>query len=350
MAMFDHGLPAMQLSDWFECPHLARARAQAPGLSFRALRGTSEVEAMSRVSHLSWRADGVEWLTRPEEIREWLEDTSDHDHVSDVLVMESGGKVVGYSELTWDSKDADPKYYGHVVFLLPEWRGRGVMEAVFDSNESRLREISAASPVTGRCFIKVWAYDGPNDWRTKVESSGHSPTWHLLEMVHKDLASLKDAPMPEGLDYGPVRPDEYHAIWLLYRECFSAEQWSSPEKWSERAYEEWLRSPNFSPPLWRVARAGDEIVGVVENYVNDEECSSLGRRVAHSGPVCVRDGWRRKGITTYLMTSSLKHLRDIGVEEVTLDTEVENKSRAMRVYQKVGFATRRTFTFYAKPL
>ena len=46
----------------------------------------------------------------------------------------------------------------------------------------------------------------------------------------------------------------------------------------------------------------------------------------------------------------MKLLRDMGVDEVTLDTEVENKSRAMRVYEGVGFSTRRTFTFYAKPV
>jgi GNAT superfamily N-acetyltransferase len=340
----------MQLPEWLECPHLARAKAQVPGLSFRGPKGTSEVDTMSRTSHLSWRADGVEWLVRPEDLREWLEDASDHDHGTDVLVMEVDGEVIGYSELAWDSKDADPKYYGHSVHVLPEWRGRGIMEAVFESNESRLREICSASPVSGRCFIRLWAYDGPNDWRSKVESSGYSPMWHQLEMAHTDLGALRDAPRPEGLDYGPARPEEYPAIWALFRDCFSGEQWSPPERWSEQAYEDWLRSPNFTPHLWKVARAGGEIVGVVENYATEEEWSALGRKVAHSNRVCVRDGWRRKGITTYLMTSSLKHLRDIGVEEVTLDTEVENKSRAMRVYEKVGFTTRRTFTFYAKPL
>lgn len=340
----------MSLSNWLDCAHLKRISAQIPGLSFRGFRDASDIEKMSEVSHLSWKADGVEWVVTVEETESWLEDASDHDHRLDVVFAEVDGAVVGYSEVTWDSSEADPKYYGHSVSLLPQWRGKGIAEAMFESNEDRIREISSVHPVSGRGYIKLWAFDGPSEWRTIVESSGVSPIWHLLEMVHRDLASVRDRPAPEGLDFGPVRPEEYPRIWALFRECFSHEQWSSPEKWSDRAYDEWMHSSKFTPSLWMVARSGEEIVGVVENYVNDDECATCGRRIAHSNRVCVKSDWRRKGISTYLLTRSLNLLRDIGVEEVTLDTEVENKSRAMRVYEGVGFVTRRTFTFYAKPL
>ena len=340
----------MPLSNWLDCIHLRRISAQVPGLSFRGFRDASDIEKMSEISHLSWKADGVEWLMTVEDTISWLEDKSDHDHRLDILIAEVDGEVAGYSELAWDSSEADPKYYGHSVYVLPRWRGQGLTQAMFESNEARIREIASLRPSKGRDYYKLWAFDGPSEWRALVELSGFSPMWHLLEMVHKDLGSVRDRPEPEDLDFGPVRPEEYPRIWALFRECFSNEQWSSPGKWSDRAYEEWTRSARFTPDLWAVARSGTEIVGVVENYVNEEECATYGRRVAHSNRVCVKVGWRRKGITTYLLTRSLKYLRDMGVEEVTLDTEVENKSMAMRVYEGVGFSTRRTFTFYGKPL
>ncbi|MGD9962350.1 MAG: GNAT family N-acetyltransferase [Thermoplasmata archaeon] len=340
----------MQLSNWLDCPHLRRASAQVPGLSFRGFRGAPDIEKMSTVSHMSWKADGVEWLLAAEETASWLEDKSDHDRHMDLLFAEVEGDVVGYSEVVWDSSVADPKYYGHSVYLLPGWRGKGIAEAMFESNEARIREISAAYPAGGRAYIRVWAYDGPSEWRSVIESSGFFPAWHLLEMAHADLVSVRDCPTPEGLDFGPVRPDEYPKVWALFRECFSDEQWSSPEKWSEKAYREWLASPNFMPALWMVARSGEDVIGVVENYANKDEWAAYGRKVAHSNRVCVRSDWRRKGVTTYLLTQSLKLLRGIGVEEITLDTEVENKSMAMKVYEGVGFTARRTFTFYAKPL
>ncbi|MDQ1372136.1 MAG: family N-acetyltransferase [Candidatus Thermoplasmatota archaeon] len=340
----------MSLSDWLECPHLRMISAQVPGLSFRGFRGAADIETMSKVSHLSWKADGVEWMVSPEETASWLEDKSDHDHRLDLLFAEVGGEVVGFCKLVWDSSEEDPKYYGHSAHLLPQWRGMGITKAMFESNEARIQEISSAHPVGGRAYIKLWAYDGPSEWRGIVESSGFSPIWHLLEMVNADLASVRDHQAPEGLDFGPVRSEEYPKVWALFRDCFSHEQWSSPEEWSARAYDEWLQSPNFTPNLWMVARSGEDVIGVVENYVNEGEWATFGRKVAHSNRVCVRSDWRRKGVSTYLLTRSLKLLRDIGVDEVTLDTEVENKSRAMRVYEGVGFAARRTFTFYAKPL
>ena len=344
------GCLAMTVSNWMDCQHLRGISADVPGLSFRGYRDASDIEMMSRVSHLSWKADGVEWLVTPEDTARRLEDTSDHDHRADILIAEVDGEAVGFSELAWNSPDQDPKYYGHSVHLLPQWRGKGLMEAMFKSDEMRLQEISSHHPVTGRCYFKLWAFDGPNEWKGIVESSGYSPIWHLLEMAHNDLSSVRDVPPPDGLDFGPVRPEDYPKVWALFRECFSQEQWSSPERWSEKEYEEWTRSTDFCPDLWKVARAGSVIVGVVESCISERQCAAYGRRIAYSNRVCVKDGWRRKGIATYLLTSSLNQLRAMGIEEVSLDTEVENKSRAMRVYMGVGFTTRRTFTFYAKPL
>jgi mycothiol synthase len=341
---------AMNLSNWLECPHLRRISGQVSGLRFRAMDRPSDIETMSEISHLGWKADGVEWMVSPADIRSWLEDKTDHDHHDDVLLVEHDGGVVGFSELAWKSPDEDPFYFGHSVHLLPAWRGKGIMEAMFESNEARLKEITSALNLPGRSHIKLWAFDGPNDWKTLVESSGYEPIWHLLEMTHSSLDSVKDVPEPRGFDFSPVRPDEHERIWALFRECFAHEPWSSPDNWSQDAYEAWIRSPGFSPALWKVARAGSEIVGAVENCVSEEECAAYGRRVARSVKVCVKDGWRRKGLATYLLVSSLKSLRNMGIEEVSLDTEVENKSRAMKVYEGVGFVTRRTFTFYVRTL
>lgn len=349
-AMFRDACGVAQIPRWLDCPHLALIAEQVPGLRFRMLALPSDIEDMSRVSHLSWKADGVEWMVSPEETRSWLEDRSDHDHKEDVLIAESGGQIIGFSELAWKPSEDDPVYYSHTVHLLPDWRGRGIMEAMFESNERRLREVTSDLPVKGRAYVRLWAYDGPNDWKSVIESSGYQPIWHLLEMARKSLDSVTEAPEPDGFDFGPVRPEEYPKIWALFRECFSSQPWESPDRWSKEVYEAWLRSPNFAPGLWKVARAGDEIVGVVENCVSEEECDAYGRKVARSVRVCVKDGWRRKGLATYLLTSSLKLLRNIGIDEVSLDTEVENESMAMRVYEGVGFETRRTFTFYAKPL
>ncbi len=331
------------------CPHLARAAGEVHGLSFRGLRDASEAGTMSRLSHLSWKADGVEWLLSPEDIASGLAGKGSR-RGTEVVFAELGGTQVGYAQVSWDEANPPQGRYRQAVHLLPEWRGRGIREAMFRSNEERMTVLATEHGLSGACGAEVWALDVPSKWRDLVESSGYAPVWHLLEMVRRDLGSVEDVPAPAGLDFGPVLPDDHPKVWALCRDCFSEDMWSGPERWNEESYREWVASDRFRPELWKVARSGTDVVGLVENQVSEEECRTLGRRVAHCNMVCVREDWRRKGVATYLLKSSLKSLRDIGIEEATLDTEVENVSRAMRVYEAVGFVLRRNFTFYRKPL
>lgn len=76
IARIGPNLNSMTLNDRASCPHLRRAAEEVEGLSFRGLSGPSDAEIMSRVSHLSWKDDGVEWLVSPEDIRSRLEDKS----------------------------------------------------------------------------------------------------------------------------------------------------------------------------------------------------------------------------------------------------------------------------------
>lgn len=331
-----------------ECAHLRRIALAVPRMVFRSLKDRSEVETMSRISHLSWMADGIEWFVPADDMMYSLGDGGTRG--SEVVFAEVEGTVVGYSMISWDSANAGHSFYRHSVHVLPEWRGKGLTTAMFRSNEDRLRVLHRHRGSSVPRGVEVWAVDTPSEWKDLVESSGYKPSWHLLELVHSDLSSVEEAPEPEGLDFGPVRPEEYPLFWSLCRECFSGDSWSTPERWSEQEYGEWVRSDRFVPALWEVARAGRDVVGLVENYMNEAECRSLGRRIAHANMVCVRSDWRRKGVATCLLTKSLKHLRDIGVEEVTLDTGAENVSTAVKVYEGVGFVVRRKYTFYVKPL
>lgn len=341
---------AVSISSWSECPHLKRIAAEVPGLAFRSLRDKSEAEAMSRISYLSWKADGIEWLVSPEDMAFGLGSLDDGRIGTEVVFAEMNGTPIGYSQVGWDPTNAAEAYYVHSVHILPEWRVKGLREAMFMSNEDRVRAIHRLHGSTSGRGVQLWAIDSADEWKGLVESADYRPTWHLLEMVHTDLGSVGDPPVPAGLDFSPVRAEEYRKVWSLCRDCFSGEVWSPPDKWGDDMFREWVGSETFTPSLWKVARSGNEVVGLVENSISEEECRVLGRKVAHANRVCVRDDWRRKGVATYLLTSSLKHLRDNGVEEVTLDTEVENVSMAMRVYASVGFVVRRNFTFYRKPL
>jgi ribosomal protein S18 acetylase RimI-like enzyme len=71
-------------------------------------------------------------------------------------------------------------------------------------------------------------------------------------------------------------------------------------------------------------------------------------RTRRSGTIVtldVRDGYRRKGYGTRLLTRSEEILSDIGVEAYDLQVDVNNQS-AIRFYKKHGFQTVRTLRRY----
>ncbi len=321
-----------------------------PGLRFRRVGGEEDFKAMSAVGQRSWDADGVEWVVTPEDIAHRFATKKDHDPRDDVLLAEVDGNIIGFSSLEWDTSDEDPKRYRSDVKLLPEWRDNGIREALFRYNEDEIRRIASGHAQFPNRRIAVWANEAPNDWKRIVDSTGYTPLWRLFEMAHTDLTGVKETPLPAGMEVRPPRPEEYAKVWALFRDCFQDEKWSSPANWTEERYREWLSSPRFMPSMIEAAWSGDVLVGAVEATMDEEECASLGKRVGRADKVCVRAGWRGKGIAMALLTRSLVRLRSMGAVEVNLDTEAENRSEAWRVYERAGYRIRRTFQFYEKPV
>ena len=320
------------------------------GLRFRVFDDDSDYGKMSRVNQRSLEADGVVWIESEEDIRSRFSAVKDRDPRSDVIFVEVNGETVGYAQLSWDNEQESVKAYIHSVYLLPEWRGRGIREALFTHNEKRLRKIAAGHDFESRKYLQVWTYDEPNDWKRIVETMGYVSVWHLLEMAHTRLSQVKVSELAEELNIRPPREEEYHKLWELYRECFLGEPWFVPFTWSEDAYRNWISSSTFDPELIFVAWDRTKPVGIVEMVINDEEIRRTDNKVAHAWAVCVSEGWRRRGVARALLTRGLSKVRDLGMEEVLLDTEAENKHSAMKVYESVGFDVRRAFTFHRKPI
>jgi len=76
----------------------------------------------------------------------------------------------------------------------------------------------------------------------------------------------------------------------------------------------------------------------VEHNVKSGRISGIGVLKAH----------RRKGIGTRLMLQSLKTLRAEGMTKAMLDTEDINPTRAITLYEKVGFKVLQEYVTYEK--
>jgi ribosomal protein S18 acetylase RimI-like enzyme len=71
--------------------------------------------------------------------------------------------------------------------------------------------------------------------------------------------------------------------------------------------------------------------------------SMVAPRVAHTTQICVMPGYQRNGLGRRLMESAIEVLRARGFEELSLTVTSANE-RAVRLYEKLGFHTIKTFT------
>lgn len=75
----------------------------------------------------------------------------------------------------------------------------------------------------------------------------------------------------------------------------------------------------------------------------------LERGRAEIDEVSVRPGWRRGGVARALLSEALLALRERGVDEVRLNTVAEFRTRAMDLYESLGFRVLKRFPRYRKP-
>lgn len=321
-----------------------------PGLRFRRVAGEEDYPAMASVSNTSWEVDLVDVHTTVDDLREMFSQPVNFDPVEDAIVVELDGRIVGYARISWKRKLNDLIAYSPFVVLLPECRGHGIREAMLRYCEDRARKYSQSQPQPARKVLEAWARTDGNSWKSLLERSGYSPSWHLFEMVRENLHDIPDYPLPEGMEIRPVTPENLRTIWDAAKEALRDENNFTEENWDDLAFERLPSDHRFQPELWQIAWDGDEVVGGVHNIIDRAENEGLGRKWGHTEQIFVRRNWRGRGIARALIARSLKVVRDCGMEAATLDVDVANPSRALRVYESLGYRMCREFTFYRKSL
>jgi ribosomal protein S18 acetylase RimI-like enzyme len=169
-------------------------------------------------------------------------------------------------------------------------------------------------------------------------------------MVRDDLDNIPEVPLPPGIEVRPVRREDLRRIWDAAREALRDENNFFEENWDEQAFKRLPSERLFTPELWQIAWDGEEVVGGVHNFVDRAENESLGRKWGHTEHIFVRRQWRGRGVARALISRSLKVVKEQGMEAATLDVDAENPSRALKLYESLGYRMCREFTFYRKPL
>ena len=326
------------------------AAPEVPGLKFRGFEGDHDFPELLQVIDGSKEVDGSDHTESLEDLRRSYQHLVNSEPATDMVLAEVAGKVIGYGRAWWRLEADGAFVYGHFAFLLPEWRGTGIRRAMLRHNEARLREIAMGHPIDDPKAFECWASERERDWVGLLESEGYAPVRYGFEMVRPSLDDVPEAPMPEGLEVKPVQPEHYARIWAAAREAFRDHWGFSEDEWADTHLASWQESPTFVPDYWQVAWEGDEIAGMVLNFIDRAENEEYHRQRGYTETICVRRPWRRRGLARALIARSLRLHRGQGMTETALGVDANNPNGALQLYASMGYEVVNRQASYRKPL
>jgi len=332
------------------------------GFVFRRFRGETDFPRMAALVNAISLAYQHEYIQNVDELANDYAHLVNCDLATDFLFVETAapgtdGRDVAYCRVWWDEELDGLRRYLVVLNVHPDFRQPSDLErALLHWAEARLRAIAAAHPADVAKVLQFWvsSSDLDQDRTALLESEGYTAVrWGYL--MRRDLAEpIEERALPAGLTARAPRPDEYRQVWDALQEAFRDHWGFRPNTESE--YEGWLTSPTFDASLWQVAFApganghGEEVAGMVLNFIPREENEALGLKRGWTDPICVRRPWRKLGVAKALILRSLELLKAQGLTEAALGVDTQNPNGALQLYESCGFRPMRRSANYRKPL
>ncbi|HEX2152654.1 MAG TPA: GNAT family N-acetyltransferase [Acidimicrobiia bacterium] len=310
----------------------------------RPYRGSEDLPGMVEVINRRMDHDGGEDHASVEDMAQQYEHLQRCDPSTDISIVEQDGTIVGYARTTWEDTSEGYRAYWVVAQSLPGHDD--VLHDLYDWVESRATEIAASHPA-GEKQLMTWA-DQATPRGELLRKRGYEVCRFGATLVRPDLHDIPDRPLPPGVEVRPVEDAHLRAIWEADVEAFR-DHWGYTEQ-TEEDWEAFLDSPNWDPSLWQVAWADDRVVGQVRSYIDPVENDRFARLRGWTEDISTVREWRRRGIASALICSSLTLLRERGMTEAALGVDTENLSGAHRLYESLGFRRSRIEETYRRPL
>ena len=150
-------------------------------------------------------------------------------------------------------------------------------------------------------------------------------------MRRHGLDDIPDAPLPDGLEIRPVAEDQWRTILDAENEAFR-DHWGHREM-TESDFTTTFDRAELDTDLWVVAWDGDQVAGVVQNWIWPEENERLGVKRGWLEHISVRRPWRRRGLARAITAASLVKFREVGLDGGDARRrfgEPERRARAVR--------------------
>lgn len=255
----------------------------------------------------------------------------------------AAGGVIG-SSAVWDVHTV------HVIGAVhPRHRRRGIGSLLLSAQLERAAGLHGERHPSVPGQLSVGVADHVQGAVALVRKAGLEPTRRFHDMerdLHAEGPEPTDPAAPlRVVDWDPARDDE---VRQAHNQAFR-DHWGSTER-DPAAWQQWFTgSRNFHGELSRlVLDDQDRLQAYLLGYFYDADQAATGLRDAYIGQLGTLPGARGRGAGTALLTHALAAYRTLGYDTASLGVDTENVTRALGLYERVGFRQTRGSTSWTR--
>jgi mycothiol synthase len=318
-----------------------------PNLRARAFADDTDYERLSELFIAANLFDSVPWLPSAQNLKVEIGEADGVTPVDDIVILELDGRVVAAAGVERVVRAGVPMYevWGSVD---PGVRRRGIGTWLMRRNVDRARHRAQREDPGIDVALGDFSEQVEAGHRALLAASGFTPVRHFFLMRHGALDAVEELPLPDGLEIRRVTEDQHRVIVAAENEAFR-DHWGHREK-TESDVRTTFGRAELDTDLWVVAWDGDQVAGVVQNWVWPEENARLGVTRGWLEHISVRRPWRRRGLARAITARSLIKLREAGLDEAMLGVDSENPNGALGLYEGLGFEVYSRAAAYRRPL
>jgi ribosomal protein S18 acetylase RimI-like enzyme len=261
------------------------------------------------------------------------------------FMAEVNGKPVGLVHAHVEKSGEDKRGFMRDFCVLPAFRGSEVEKRLLEVAMDYFRRL-------GVCRMRAWTGVDRADRIRFLERSGFKFSHRTMDM-RINLADVS-VNLGENLEVAvrPLRSElegDVETLNWLDNECFRADPLHV-----SHTVEETRQSLLEDPVLgWRdvfFAVLHGKDVGYIGVGIDEKYNVEHGVKTGYINGIGVLPAHRKRGIGTRLLLHGLSVLKAKGMTSASLDTEDTNPTRAITLYEKVGFKVLQEYVTYAKDI
>lgn len=279
--------------------------------------------------------------TTVEEVLE-LEKSADFD-LDSRFVAEVEGRTVGAVHVRVEASGKGKRGFIRDICVLSAFRGSEVEERLLEVVVTDLRK---------RGIKRMYAWTGAErgDRIRFLEKNGFRFAYRTFDM----RISLADLSLDSGENaeavIRPLNPKvegDVEGLNWLDNECFKDNPIHIPRT-VEETRRLMLEDPFLGWQEFYFAVVDGKDVGYIGLGIDEKYNVEHGVKTGYINGIGVLPEYRKKGIGTQLILHGLKALKSKGMSSASLDTEDTNPTRAITLYEKIGFKVLQEYVTYAK--